>query len=416
MLTGGEPGPDRPLRVLMVHNRYRSGQPSGEDRVVDQETALLRAAGHEVEAFERRSDDIAGMSVPARAAVPLRVPWNGAVRAELLAVLRARRPDVVHVHNTFPLLSPSVVAACTTAGVPLVATLHNYTLVCPSGTLFRSGRVCSVCVGASPLPAVRHGCYRGSAVATVPIAVSAALNRDRWWSGVTRFFCISGSQRRLLADAGMPPDKLVVKYNFVLDPAQHRQGPGGYVLFLGRLTQEKGARLLMAGWDHLVAGGPPGVPLVIAGAGPLEGEVRRWAAGRADVRVLGLQGREESARLVAGAMALVAPSEWMETFGLVVVEAQAAGVPVVAAGHGAFAELVDDGVTGLLHRPHDPASLADGLRRITSSPDANARMGAAARLRYERDFTPHVGLERLEAGYADAITAAATGPGVAAPA
>jgi glycosyltransferase involved in cell wall biosynthesis len=408
VLTGAGRGSGRPLRVLVVHNRYRSGQPSGEDRVVDQETSLLRAAGHEVEPFERRSDDIAGMSFPARAAVPLRVPWNGAVRAELLAVLRARRPDVVHVHNTFPLLSPSVVTACTDAGVPLVATLHNYTMVCPSGTLFRDGRVCSVCVGTSPLPAVRHGCYRGSAVATVPVALSAAVNRDRWWSGVTRFFCISSAQCRLLADAGMPDHKLTVKYNFVPDPVRRRQGPGEYLLLLGRLTREKGLRLLMAGWDHLVAAGPPAVPLVIAGAGPLEGEVRRWAAGRADVRFLGLQDREESARLVAGAAALVAPSEWLETFGLVVVEAQAAGVPVVAAGHGAFVELVDDGVTGLLHRPHDPVSLADGMRRITASAQDNARMGAAARLRYERDFTPQVGLERLEAGYDGAIRAAAT--------
>lgn len=414
MLTGGATTAGRKLRVLVVHNRYRSGQPSGEDRVVDQETALLRAAGHEVEPFERHSDDIAAMSLPARAAVPLRVPWNGAVRAELRAVLRARRPDVVHVHNTFPLLSPSVVTACTDAGVPLVATLHNYTMICPSGTLFRAGRPCSACVGASPLPAVRHGCYRGSAVATVPVALSAAVNRDRWWSGVTRFLCISDAQRRLLADAGMPGHKLLVKYNVVPEPARRRPGPGGYLLFLGRLTREKGARLLMAGWDHLVASGPPAVPLVIAGAGPLEDDVRRWAASRADVRFLGLQDREESARLVAGAVALVAPSEWLETFGLVVVEAQAAGVPVVAAAHGAFAELVDDGVTGLLHRPHDPASLADGMRQIVASPDDNARMGAAARLRYERDFTPEIGLERLESGYAEAIRAA-TGAAVRTP-
>ncbi|MGH3451927.1 MAG: glycosyltransferase, partial [Haloechinothrix sp.] len=150
------------MRVLVVHNRYRSEQPSGEDRVVDQERTLLTGAGHRVSAFERRSDDIAAMSLLEKAAVPFRVPWNPSVRAELAALLREERPDVVHIHNTFPLLSPSVVAACADVGVPAVATLHNYTMVCPPGTLYRDGRVCTDCVGTSPLHAVGHGCYRGS--------------------------------------------------------------------------------------------------------------------------------------------------------------------------------------------------------------------------------------------------------------
>ncbi len=136
------------MHVLVVHNRYASAQPSGENKVVDQEAELLRAAGHRVGVFERRSDDIAARSLPGKAAVPLLVPWNPRVRAELAARLRAERPDVVHVHNVFPLLSPAVLAACADAGVPAVATLHNYTQVCPPGTLQRDGRPCAECVGA----------------------------------------------------------------------------------------------------------------------------------------------------------------------------------------------------------------------------------------------------------------------------
>lgn len=193
------------VHVLVVHNRYASAQPSGENKVVDQEVALLREAGHRVELFERRSDDIAARSLPGKIAVPLLVPWNPAVRAELAARLRAERPDVVHVHNVFPLLSPAVLAACADAGVPAVATLHNYTQVCPPGTLQRDGRPCTECVGSAPLPAVRHGCYRNSRLATVPLAVSLSVNRRRWWSGVERFFCISAAQRDVLVRAGMPP-------------------------------------------------------------------------------------------------------------------------------------------------------------------------------------------------------------------
>ncbi|MFJ8825915.1 glycosyltransferase [Streptomyces sp. NPDC102467] len=392
------------MHVLVVHNRYGSAQPSGENKVVDQEVELLRAAGHRVEVFERRSDTIADRSLAGKVAVPLLVPWNPAVRTELAARLRTERPDIVHVHNVFPLLSPAVLAACADAGVPAVATLHNYTQVCPPGTLQRDGRPCTECVGtAAPLPAVRHGCYRNSRLATVPLAVSLAVNRRRWWSGVERFFCISAAQRDVLVRAGMPAARLAVKHNFVPDPGTCREGAGEHVLFLGRLAEAKGVRLLMAAWDEIAAGGGVGVPLVIAGTGPLEAEVTAWAAGRDDVRYVGLYDQDQCREAVARSAAVLAPSTWLEAFGLVVVEAMAAGVPTVAAGHGAFVELVEDGVTGLLHRPGEAASLASCIRRIAAEPDRNREMGRAARRRYEQGFSPAVGLERLVEGYRTAI-------------
>ncbi|MFD5015933.1 glycosyltransferase [Streptomyces chartreusis] len=392
------------MHVLVVHNRYASAQPSGENKVVDQEVELLRAAGHQVELFERRSDDIADRSLLGKAALPFLVPWNPAVRTELAARLRAERPDVVHVHNVFPLLSPAVLAACADAGVPAVATLHNYTQVCPPGTLQRDGRPCTECVGsAAPLPAVRHGCYRDSRLATVPLAVSMSVNRRRWWSGVERFLCISAAQRDVLVRAGMPAERLVVKHNFVPDPEDRRSGTGEHVLYLGRLAEAKGVRLLMTAWDELAAAGGVGVPLVIAGTGPLEQEVTAWAAGRDDVRYVGLYDTAECRKAIARSVAVVAPSTWLEAFGLVVVEAMAAGVPVVAAGHGAFVELVEDGVTGLLHRPGEHESLASCIRRIAAGPDRNQEMGRAARRRYELGFSPAVGLERLVEEYRTAI-------------
>ncbi|QES52755.1 glycosyl transferase [Streptomyces venezuelae] len=391
------------MHVLVVHNRYASAQPSGENKVVDQEVELLRAAGHRVEVFERRSDDIAARSLPAKAAVPLLVPWNPAVRAELAGQLRTERPDVVHVHNVFPLLSPAVLAACADADVPAVATLHNYTQVCPPGTLQRDGRPCTECVGRAPLPAVRHGCYRNSRLATVPLAVSLSVNRRRWWSGVERFLCISAAQREVLVRSGMPPERLAVKHNFVPEPGVGRTGAGEHLLYLGRLAEAKGVRLLMAAWDEIAAGGGVGVPLVVAGAGPLEREVTAWAAGREDVRYVGLYDAAESREAVARSVAVVAPSTWLEAFGLVVVEAMAAGVPAVAAGHGAFTELVEDGVTGLLHRPGESGSLASCIRRIAAEPARNREMGRAARLRYEQGFSPAVGLERLVEEYRTAI-------------
>lgn len=386
------------MKVLVVHNRYRSEQPSGENNVVDQEVELLAGAGHDVRLFERRSDDIASMSLLEKATVPLRVPWNPASRVALAEVLRADRPDVVHIHNTFPLLSPSVLAACTDARVPAVATLHNYGMVCPPGTLYRDGHLCGECVGKKPVPAVQHGCYRGSRVATLPMAVNVAVNRRRWWSGISRFLCISDAQRQVLIGGGMPAERMLVKHNFVAEPAVRRTLPGEYVLYLGRLTEEKGVRLLMNAWERLDLG----MPLVLAGTGPMQDEVSRWAAARSDVRYVGLADKARCQELIARAATVVVPSTWLEAFGLVVVEAMAAEVPAVAAAHGAFPELIEDGVSGVLHQPGDVASLAEALRQVIA-PARNREMGEAARLRYEKGFTPSVGLDRLVAAYESAM-------------
>ncbi|MFL6126866.1 glycosyltransferase [Actinophytocola sp.] len=388
------------MRVLVAHNWYRTEQPSGENNVVAQEVALLREAGHQVDLFERRSDDIAGFSVPRKALVPLGVPFNPRARTAFTERLRLERPDVVHVHNTFPMLSPSILDACRDARVPVVATLHNYTQICPTGTLYRDGGVCTSCVGRLPLPAVRHGCYRGSAVASVPVAVSLRVNRRRWWKTVSRFLCISDAQRQTLVANGMPAEKLTVKYNFVEDTAHRRTGTGEHLLYLGRLAEEKGVRLLMAAWDRLAASGGIGVPLVIAGAGPLEDEVVRWVATRHNVRFVGRLDNAASRAAVARSVAVVVPSEWLETFGLVVVEAMSAGVPSVVAGHSSLAELVSDGVTGLTHRPGDEASLADALARVVRAPSS---LGRAARERYEREFTRAVGLTNLVKHYRQVI-------------
>ena len=393
---------DTPLRVLIVHNWYRSEIPSGEDRVVEQEVALLEDHGHAVSLFSRRSDDIATMSLPDKAMVPLRVPWNRAVRTELTQVLRRTRPDVVHIHSTFPLLSPSVLAACANVSIPTVATLHNYSLICATGTMYRAGISCTQCVPSGGAAAILHGCYRGSRAASVPVSIGMAVNRRRWLGSIARYFCISDAQRQILVNAGVPSGRLMVKHNMVPEPPLRRVGLGEHILYAGRLTEEKGVRLLVEAWERLTSRGGVGLPLVVAGSGPLLDELLSWAAGRADVRILGLRTRQECAELTARAAVVVMPSVWPEAFGLVAVEAMAAGVPVVASRHGSFVEIVDDGVTGMLHRPGDAESLADALARVVRA-EEQLVMGEASRRRYERDFAPDVGLRALINGYRAAI-------------
>lgn len=393
------------MKILIVHNRYRSSSSSGEDRVVDQEHEVLARAGHELERFERSSDDIARRSLFSKALIPTQVVWNPRAPRQLEQVIGRFGPDVVHVHNLFPLLSPSVLGSCERCRVPCVVTFHNYRPVCASGLLFRDGAVCRECVtNRLPTAAVRHGCYRGSSLATVPLALTTLTHRAIWRSIPSAYIFISDSARRELEPLGLPPERCFVKSNLVPPMAPPTSPRDGLVVYLGRLTEAKGLPVLQRAWDRYVeARGSTGLRLAIGGTGPLEGELRRWARGHPSVEILGLLDRNGCAALLGQARAVVACSENLEPFGLVVAEAMAAGVAPVATGHGSFRGLVTDQVDGVLYRPGDAAQLARIFERIEDNPAWVEELGAAARHTYERRFHPTRNIAELEAIYRFAI-------------
>lgn len=384
------------MRIMTVHNHYRSSMPSGETRVVERETAELRARGHVVDLVERHSDEIESLPATRRATLPARVVWSRSSRQHMVDQLRIKRPDVVHVHNTFPLITPSVLSACTDVGVPLVVTLHNYKASCASGAFFREGRVCVECADHSTIRAVTHSCYRDSRVATLPVVAAGLTMRRAWQRHVSAFIMISGRQRDLLSGVHMPADRVFVKHNFVPDPAVLDVTAEHAVAFLGRLDEPKGARLLMQSWDAFRARSPHStLRLDVGGSGPLANEVAAWADGRNDVRMLGQLGSEESARLLARSRAVLVPSEWEETFGLVAVEAMACRTPPIAPAHGAFPEIITNGIDGKLVPPHDPDALAKVLIDVDTNPEGFDELGVGGRATYQRRFTPNSGIARL---------------------
>jgi glycosyltransferase involved in cell wall biosynthesis len=400
------------MKIMQVHNRYRSAAPSGENRVVETEAAALAGLGHEVIRFERHSDDIEGWSRARKAALPGRVLWSAEAHHALAGELRRHRPDVVHLHNTFPLLSPAVLYACRDAAVPVVATIHNYKLACASGDFFRDGAVCHDCAGRLPGPAVRHGCYRGSRAATAPVALAMTAHRRAWRSLVSAYIFISAAQRDLLTGLRLDPDRVFVRHNLIparagLTAESADAEPADIepvVVYAGRLDAAKGVPLLMAGWDHYrAAAGDGGLRLLIVGAGPLEDEVAAWAATRPSVRLVGQVDGATCARLMSGARAVLLPSAWEETFGLVVVEAMALGVPPVATAHGSFTELITDGVDGVLFRPGDPAALGQAVADAAAEPARYATYGRQARETYEKRFDPDRNLDQLTGIYRYAI-------------
>lgn len=381
---------------MLVHSRYRSAAPSGENRVVDNEGAALADAGHEVVRFERSSDDITAWPKVKKAVLPALVVWNPTARRDLAVALRASRPDVVHVHNTFPLLSAAVLYACRDAAVPVVATIHNYKLACASGDFFRAGQVCHECAGGLPLPGVRHGCYRGSRAATAPVALASTAHRRAWRSMVAAYIFISASQRDLLRGYGFPPERVFVRHNMIPEREPLRPERQDTVVYAGRLDAAKGLPLLMDGWDrYLAMRAHPGLGLVIAGAGPLDAEVAAWASTRPSVRLTGQLDAAACALTMATARAVLLPSAWEETFGLAAVEAMALGVPPVAAGHGSFTELVTDGLNGVLFRPGDAGSLARALADADTHPERYAEYGRQARKSYQQRFDPVVSIRKL---------------------
>jgi glycosyltransferase involved in cell wall biosynthesis len=392
------------MRILQVHNRYRSGAPSGENRVVDQEGEALAALGHEVIGFGRSSDEIEQWSVAKKASLPARTIWSRETRRDLEAVLREHRPEIVHVHNTFPLLSAAVLYACRDAEVPVVATIHNYRLACANGTFFRDGAVCHDCAHGLPVRAVQHGCYRGSRVATTPVALAMSAHRQAWRSLISAYIFISASQRDLLQGSDLAPSRVFVRYNLIPRRSPPPTARTPTVIYAGRLDEAKGARMLMAGWDcYRRESVEPGLNLVIAGGGPLEAEVAAWASAQLSVEMNGPVSSDRCAELISRARAVLLPSAWEETFGLVAVEAMAAGVPPIAAGHGSFTELITSGVDGVLFSPGDPSALALAIADAERNPDQYEFYGEQARKTYEQRFDPQRNLEELLEIYRFAI-------------
>lgn len=374
-------------RVLIVHNRYRSAQPSGENAVVEEETALLEEHGCDVERLETDSDAIAGWGLRRKAALPAGVVWSREGHRLVREAIRRFRPDVVHLHNTFPLLSPSALWAASGSRAAVVQTLHNFRPLCAASTLFRDGAPCEDCVGRPPLPAVVHACYRGSRLATLPLATSNAVHGvlGTWRRCVDLYLVPSAFARTRFVRAGWPESRLVVKYNTVREraagPAESRSG----FVCLSRLTPEKGVAVLLDAWRR--AGVAHRERLTVVGSGPLEDELRAKASDLSNVDVLGHVPPARAADLVGRARALVLPSRWYEVFPRAIVEAYAAGTPVVASRLGSMIELVEEGVTGLLAAPGSADELAAALDRLADEAPS-APMSAAARARYVDRYSP----------------------------
>ena len=394
------------MRVLLAHNYYGSSAPSGENQVFDAEGKLLRQRGHEVSECLRHSDAIRSKGAWGALQGALSTPWNPFAAAAIKRAVAARQPDVVHVHNTFPLLSPAIFHAIGHRAAR-VLTLHNYRLFCPAAIPMRAGRVCIDCLDRrSVLPALQHGCYRGSRLATLPLVANVALHRflGTWTKQVDAFIALTGFQRERMIEAGLHAELVHVKPNFypgnpaIVPWADRRPS----VVFAGRLTAEKGVVALVRAWLMWGASAPE---LRIVGDGDLRGELERLAATAPEVsiRFLGQLGGDAAQSEIARARLLVLPSEWFEGFPMVVREAFALGTPVAVSNIGPLPSIVRHGENGVVFAPGDPQSLLATVRTAWEKTGELERLAAGARKSFEALYTEEANYRVLMAIYAQAM-------------
>jgi glycosyltransferase involved in cell wall biosynthesis len=377
------------VRILSIHNTYQIR--GGEDESRESEERLMREYGHQVDSYEESNTRLAQISTVEMA---LRTVWSHESYQEVKRRLTEQRYDVVHVQNFFPLISPSIYYAAKEKGVPIVQTLRNYRLLCPNALFFRDGQVCEDCLGKFiPYPGILHGCYRENRAASAVTATMLTVHRtlQTWTQKVDRYIALTHFARNKMIEGGFPADKITVKPNFVNPDPGMGEGTGGYALYVGRLSVEKGLDTLLAAWEQL----GNAMPLKIVGDGPLSGDVAKLAERLPNVEWLGRQPMMEVHRLMGDARVVVFPSKWYETFGRVAVEAFAKGTPVIAAKIGAIAELVDHGRTGLHFQPGNADDLVNTLNWVLTHPNDQAQMRKECRVEFETKYTAQANYQQL---------------------
>ena len=389
------------MKIVMVHNTYQ--QPGGEDASFRNARDLLQNADHEIVEYLRSNDEVNQFVSLRQLTLAKRTIWAGDTRREFRELLMREKPDVVHVQNTFVMISPSIYWACRDAQVPVVQVMENYRLLCPGALLLRDGKVCEECMVHGVWRSVRYGCYRQSSKATAVVAAMLATHRFLGtWSRLIDYYLVpTNFGRRKFIEGGLPPEKLLVKPNFVYPDPGEGHGERTYALFVGRLSPEKGLRTLLSAWASLRTP----IPLHIAGDGPmkeeLEGYVRQNAL--SCVRFLGNLKRDQVMMAMKEARCLLFPGECYEGLPHTVLEAFACGTPVIASSMGAAQEVVLDGRVGVQFTPGDTKDLASKTEWAWAHPARLAEMGREARREYEAKYTAARNYELLMKAYQRAI-------------
>lgn len=382
--------------ILQVHNAYQLK--GGEDKVRADEFKLLESKGESVHVFEVSNKQVNKLS--SKIKVAFNTPYSKTSKDEMARQIALFNPDIVHIHNFFPLLTPSIYDACIEAKIPVVQTLHNYRTICPGALLMRDRKICEICISHSAYHAVLHRCYRNSYLGSWFVARMVSLHRrlHTWQNKVNRFIALTEFSKKKFIEAGFPDEKISVKSNFYSGQVENNKKQVirvNQALFVGRLSEEKGLVVLLEAWKQI------NFKLLIAGNGPLLSKYNNEDL--ITVQYLGGQTAEEISKLMSVSTFLVIPSIWYEGFPMVIVEAFAHGLPVICSRLGGMSEIVEDGITGLCFETNNTIDLAEKVNWIITNPKECQKMGDNARKTYFEKYIPDKNYEMLINIYQEGI-------------
>ena len=386
------------MNILAIHNFHRKGSASGDDQVFKSETALLEAHGNTVIRYTVSNDEFDNSGLFGKIKQTMGMLWSFKNYKAVQQLIKKEKPDIVHIHTFFPLLSPSILYAAKRCGVNVVATLHDTRFVCPCATSLRGTELCNECGDGKYFRMCKYGCFKGSKLQSLIVAFIFKYHRTRksFYKQIDKYICLNENQINLLTEICFDEKKIVKKYNFVPDaeanlkPVKVDGLPKRYAVFYGRIGEEKGVRLLMQMWNRITD-----IPLVVMGGGPLEEEFKNWADTKENVFFLGYTEHNKCLAVVKGGEFVVFPSIWYEGCSMVEIETESLGKSLIATDLGFSVEAIQEGVNGY----KVPLGSVDGfikkIKELWNDPQMCKRMGENARTDYEEKYMPEDNYSQL---------------------
>ena len=386
------------MKILAIHNFHRKGSASGDDQVFKSETELLERHGNQVIRYSVSNDEFDNVGIFGKFTAIFGMLWSFKYYKAVQKIIKFEKPDVVHIHTFFPLLSPSILYAAKRCGVKVVATLHDTRFVCPCATSLRGTHLCNDCGDGRYFRMCKYGCFKNSKLQSFIVAAIFKYHRIRksFYKQIDYYICLNDNQIRLLTDIGFDKNKITKKYNFVPDAEANlkviriKEIPKRYVVFYGRIGEEKGIRVLMKIWNELSE-----IPLVVMGGGPLEAEFKVWAEKQPNVYFLGYTQHDKCLSIVKGGEFVIFPSIWYEGCSMVEIETESLGKGLVVTDLGFSAEAIDNGKNGYKVKLGDVKEFVNQIRALWNDPDKCIEIGENARKDYEEKYLPEDNYQQL---------------------
>ena len=394
------------MKILAIHNFHRKGSASGDDQVFKSETALLESHGNEVIRYTVSNDEFDAKNAIGKVISTFSMFWSFQNYRKVQKLIQKERPDIVHIHTFFPLLSPSILYAAKRSGVKVVATLHDTRFVCPCATSLRGTKLCNKCGDGHYFRMCKYGCFKNSRLQSFLVAGIFKYHRIRksFYKQIDKYICLNENQISLLKGIGFDEKKIVKKYNFVPDAEANLKAvkieglPERYVVFYGRIGEEIGIRVLMQIWEQL-----PDIPLVVMGGGPLENEFREWANEKDNVYYLGYTQHDKCLSIVKGGEFVVFPSIWYEGCSMVEIETESLGKGLVATDLGFSVEAIENGVNGYKVKLGDVTGFVKQIQALWNNSEECKKLGEKARKDYEGKYMPEDNYRQLISIYENAL-------------